>query len=107
VYKNVVLDTDVVIHLLRHSAETVKPFTQFHQAGTLFLLSPIVITEIYVGAFAEEYVTIEDFFSLCEFAPITAELVYFTERPHQVIRIFSSRLATKKERHDYETHTYF
>jgi predicted nucleic acid-binding protein len=74
VYKNVVLDTDVVIHLLRHSAETVKLFTQFHQAGTLFLLSPIVIAEIYVGAFAEEYVTIEDFFSLCEFAPITAEI---------------------------------
>jgi len=47
---------------------------QFHQAGTWFLLSPIVIAEIYVGAFAEEYVTIEDFFSLCEFAPITVEV---------------------------------
>ncbi len=34
-------------------------------------------------------------------------LVYFTERPNQVIRIFSSRLATKKERQDYETHTHF
>ena len=34
-------------------------------------------------------------------------LVYFTERANQVIRLFSSRLATKKERHDYETHTHF
>jgi predicted nucleic acid-binding protein len=54
VHKSVVLDTDIVIHLLRQPVETVNQFTRFHQAGTLFWLSPIVIGEIYVGAFAEE-----------------------------------------------------
>ncbi len=29
-------------------------------------------------------------------------LVYFTERAEDVVRIFSARLATKKERDDYE-----
>ena len=29
-------------------------------------------------------------------------LVCFTERPQQVVRIFSARLATRKERKDYE-----
>lgn len=32
-------------------------------------------------------------------------LVCFTERARDVIRIFSARLATKKERRDYEENT--
>ncbi len=34
-------------------------------------------------------------------------LVYFTEKAKGAIRIFSSRLATKKERRDYENNTSF
>jgi uncharacterized DUF497 family protein len=32
-------------------------------------------------------------------------LVFFTQRAESIIRIFSSRLATKKERRDYENGT--
>ncbi len=34
-------------------------------------------------------------------------LVCFTERTEEVVRIFSARLATKRERKDYEEHTGF
>jgi hypothetical protein len=34
-------------------------------------------------------------------------LVFFTQRAEGIIRIFSSRLATKKERRDYENGTKF
>ena len=73
-HERIVLDTDTVIHLLRQTANPVNQFIQLHHAGTIFLLSPIVIAEVYVGALTKEYASIEDFFRLCEFSPITIDI---------------------------------
>jgi len=69
--ERMMLDTDTVIHLLRHSPLTVQPFIQLYHNGTIFLVSPIVIAEVYAGALVKEYESIDDFFQLCEFAPLT------------------------------------
>jgi predicted nucleic acid-binding protein len=60
------LDTDVVINLLRKREATVDCFVELHNGGTVFLLSPIVITEIYGGAFKREHRQIEAFFGMCQ-----------------------------------------
>ncbi len=73
-HENIVLDTDIVIHLLRQTTAIVDKFNQLYEEDTIFLLSPIVITEIYVGAFSSEYETIENFFSLCQFSPISVDI---------------------------------
>jgi len=62
--ERMVLDTDTVIHLLRHSPLTVQPFIQLYHNGTIFLVSPIVIAEVYAGALVKEYESIDDFFPI-------------------------------------------
>ncbi len=70
----ILLDTDVVIDLL-HQQEQVKAcFEHHYEQGIIFLLSPIVVAEIYAGAFPKEYQTIEDFFALCEPVALTHEI---------------------------------
>ena len=63
--ERLLLDTDIVIHLMREHPETVERFVTLAEAGTMFLLSPIVIAELYAGAFKREYGQIEAFFGLC------------------------------------------
>ncbi len=46
-----VLDTDIVIHLLKKQPQTVARFIALLEAQTILLLSPIVVTEIYAAAF--------------------------------------------------------
>jgi predicted nucleic acid-binding protein len=60
------LDTDIVINLLRKREATVDCFVELQNSGTIFLLSPIVIAEIYAGAFKREHRQIEAFFSMCQ-----------------------------------------
>ncbi len=69
--ERLLLDTDVVINLLKKNPETVERFIELSEGGTIFLLSPIVIAEIYVGAFKNEHPQIETFFSLCQ--PLTLD----------------------------------
>lgn len=61
-----VLDTDVVIHLLRKHPQTVARFLALLEDNTVFLLSPIVVAEIYAGALVREYPQIEALFDLCQ-----------------------------------------
>jgi hypothetical protein len=71
--ERILLDTDVSIRLLRQQPETKISFIYYYEQGTVFLLSPIVVAEIYAGAFPEEYPTIEAFFTLCEPLPLNNE----------------------------------
>ena len=63
--KRLLLDTDIVIHLLKKREDILELFIDMHEQGTLFYVSPIVIAEIYVGAFKKEHPKIEAFFNLC------------------------------------------
>lgn len=60
------LDTDVVIHLLKKRPDKVTRFLDLRRQAVEFLLSPIVVAEVYAGAFPREFAQIEGFFSLCQ-----------------------------------------
>ena len=64
--ERLVLDTDIVIHLLRKQPAIVERFLVLLKARTEFLISPIVVAEVYAGAFAREHKDVEAFFSLCQ-----------------------------------------
>ena len=72
-----VLDTDIVIDLLKKKPETIDRFLGFVDTGVTFLLSPIVVAEIYAGAFDREHKAIESFFDLCQ--TITVDRVIATQ----------------------------
>lgn len=63
--KRLLLDTDIVIHLLKKRNDVLELFIDMHEQDTQFYLSPIVIAEIYVGALKKEHTEIEAFFNLC------------------------------------------
>jgi predicted nucleic acid-binding protein len=69
--ERLLLDTDVVIHLMKKHPNTVDHFVELKEGGTTFLLSPIVIAELYAGAFKHEHRQIEAFFGLCQ--PLTLD----------------------------------
>lgn len=72
--KTVLLDTDVVIHLLRKKEQIIAQFVLHLQSGGVFLLSPIVIAEVYAGAFEKEYSDIERLFAFCETLNVDANM---------------------------------
>jgi len=59
-------DTDIVIHLLKKQPQIVARFIGLLELGTVFLLSPIVVAEVYAGAFEREYPEIEKLFGFCQ-----------------------------------------
>lgn len=59
-----VIDTDVVIELLRKREQETALFVALADAGVTILLSPIV-AETYAGAWPKERRQIEGLFSLC------------------------------------------
>ena len=63
--KRLLLDTDIVIQLLKKRSDILECFIGLHEHGVEFYLSPIVIAEIYVGALKNEHPEIEAFFNLC------------------------------------------
>ena len=63
--KRLLLDTDIVIQLLKKRSDVLECFIGLHEQSVEFYLSPIVIAEIYVGAFKKEHPEIETFFNLC------------------------------------------
>jgi predicted nucleic acid-binding protein len=71
--ERLLLDTDVIINLLKKHTDTVERFIELSEHGTMFLLSPIVIAEIYAGAFKHEHPQIETFFSLCQSLTLDGE----------------------------------
>jgi predicted nucleic acid-binding protein len=63
--ERLVLDTDIVIELLRKRSPIPSTFMRLAEASTQFLLSPLVVAEVYAGAFEREYAQIEGLFDLC------------------------------------------
>ena len=62
--ERLVLDTDIVIHLLKKQPAIVERFLVLLEAKTEFLISPIVVAEIYACAFTREHKDVEAFFTL-------------------------------------------
>lgn len=71
--KRLLIDTDIVIELLKKHSDILTRFIDFHEQGVEFFLSPIVVAEIYAGAFKKEYPEIEAFFNLCTHWPLDAK----------------------------------
>jgi len=68
-----VLDTNIIIDLLKKQPEVVSRFLDLLTSKTTFLISPIVVAEVYAGAFAREYKDIEHLFDLCQRIPIDTD----------------------------------
>ena len=64
--ERLVLDTNIVIDLLKKVPTVVDRFLAFTQAQTRFLICPLVVAEVYAGAFKREYKDIEALFDLCQ-----------------------------------------
>ncbi|HEY8908555.1 MAG TPA: type II toxin-antitoxin system VapC family toxin [Rhodoferax sp.] len=71
--QRMVLDTDVVIDLLKKKPDVVAQFLAFVESKTIFLVSPVVVAEIYAGAFEREHKAIEAFFRLCQQVDLDGE----------------------------------
>lgn len=71
--QRMVLDTDVVIDLLKKKPDAVAQFLTLVASKTMFLISPVVVAEIYAGAFEREHKSIEAFFKLCQQIDLDAE----------------------------------
>ena len=63
--ERLVLDTNIVIDLLKKVPAVVDRFIALVEARTQFLICPIVVAEVYAGAFKREYKDIEALFDLC------------------------------------------
>ncbi|MFI3186992.1 MAG: hypothetical protein QX198_13550 [Methylococcaceae bacterium] len=61
--KRLLLDTAIVIHLLKKRSDVLECFIDLYEQGVQFYFSPIVIAEIYVGVFKHEHLEIEAFFN--------------------------------------------
>lgn len=64
--ERLVVDTDIVIDLLKKQPMVVARFLELLESKTSFLISPIVIAEVYAGAYPKEHKDIEAFFDLCQ-----------------------------------------
>lgn len=64
--ERLVLDTNIVIDLLKKAPPVVECFLALLAAQTQFLICPIVLAEVYVGAFKREHKDIEALFDLCQ-----------------------------------------
>lgn len=64
--ERLVLDTNIVIDLLKKVPAVVDTFLTLTQAQTRFLICPIVVAEVYAGAFKREYKAVEALFDLCQ-----------------------------------------
>lgn len=64
--ERLVLDTNIVIDLLKKMPAVVERFLALLEAQTTFLISPIVVAEVYAGAFKREHKDIEALFDMCQ-----------------------------------------
>lgn len=62
----IVLDTNIVIDLLKKVPTVVERFLALLQAKNTFVISPVVVAEVYAGAFQREHKDIEALFDLCQ-----------------------------------------
>lgn len=59
------LDTNIVIDLLKKVPAVVDRFLALLEAQTQFLICPLVVAEVYAGAFKREHKDVEALFDLC------------------------------------------
>lgn len=71
--ERLVVDTDIVIDLLKKEPTVVAHFLGLLEASTSFLISPVVIAEVYAGAYPKEHKDIEAFFDLCRRVDMSSE----------------------------------
>jgi predicted nucleic acid-binding protein len=64
--ERLVLDTNIVIDLLKKVPAVVARFLELLEAQTQFLVCPIVVAEVYAGAFRREHKDVEALFDLCQ-----------------------------------------
>lgn len=64
--ERLVLDTNIVIDLLKKMPAVVDRFLVLLEAQTQFLICPIVVAEVYAGAFKREHKDVEALFDLCQ-----------------------------------------
>ena len=64
--ERLVLDTCIIIDLLKKVPDVVDTFLALTQAGTRFLVCPVVVAEVYAGAFEREHKAVEALFDLCQ-----------------------------------------
>ena len=71
--ERLVLDTNIVIDLLKKVSPVVERFLSLLEAQTTFLISPIVVAEVYAGAFKREHKDIEALLDLCQRVPMDSD----------------------------------
>ena len=71
---DVLLDSDVIIEVLRGNSRIVEKLTHLRQEGRLMAYTPIAKAEIYHGVRHGEEKSIEAFFSACRSLPITDDV---------------------------------
>lgn len=71
--ERLVLDTNIVIDLLKKVPAVVAQFLALLEAQTTFIISPIVGAEVYAGAFKREHKDIEALFDLCQRIPMDSD----------------------------------
>jgi predicted nucleic acid-binding protein len=64
--ERLVLDTNIVIELLKKSPVIVERFIALLEVQITMLISPIVVAEVYAGAFKREHKDVEALFDLCQ-----------------------------------------
>ena len=64
--ERLVLDTNIVIDLHKKMPAVVERFLALLEAQTTLLISPIVVAEVYAGAFKREHKDIEALFDMCQ-----------------------------------------
>lgn len=64
--ERLVLDTNIVIDLLKKEPAVVERFLALLEGQTRFLICPIVVAEVYAGAFKREHKDVEALFDLCQ-----------------------------------------
>ena len=63
--ERLLLDTNIVIELLKNVPAVVDRFLLLLEAQTQFLICPIVVAEVYAGAFKREHKDVEALFDMC------------------------------------------
>jgi len=58
----VMLDTDIIINLLKKDNECVQKFLALNNTGTKFYYNPVIIAEIYAGIYKKEIEDVSNFF---------------------------------------------
>jgi predicted nucleic acid-binding protein len=72
--ERLVLDTNIVIDLLKKSPAVVAQFLTLLESKTTFIISPIVVAEVYAGAFKREHKDVEALFDLCQRTPMDSDI---------------------------------